>query len=176
MSHSQDKLQQLIAQSPASLAPERELWPDIEKQLDKPEYHHPNQWRRVAIASVVLLTGILGTTLWNNSIISPNYTAQSTESPLLITLASIKLEHQQQVSLLQQSYKVNWQSSEQGAPLNQGIKQLRKAAEKIYNTLTKTPNDKDLWQLWLWTQEREIELLQQGQTLPTVEQNQGALI
>ncbi|PKH57644.1 hypothetical protein CXF83_18240 [Shewanella sp. Choline-02u-19] len=176
MSHSQDKLQQLIAKAPKSLAPERELWSGIEKQLDKPEFSQPNQWRRIAVASIILLTGILGTTMWSNGVITPLYTAQSNTSPLLITLSEIKLEHRQQIALLQQSHKVNWQSTELGLPLNQGIEQLRKAAEKIYQTLTKTPHDKELWQLWLWTQQREIELLQQGQTLPAAEQNQGALI
>lgn len=176
MSHSQDKLQRLIAQAPKSIAPERELWSDIEKQLDKPVYAQPNHWRRIAVASVILLTGILGTSMWNKAVITPTYTAQSSASPLLITLSEIKLEHEQQIALLQQSHKVNWQSSELGLPLNKGIEQLRKAAEKIYQTLQKTPNDKELWQLWLWSQQREIELLQQGQKLPAADQNQGALI
>ncbi|MCL1049367.1 hypothetical protein L2755_06970 [Shewanella abyssi] len=176
MSHSQDKLQQLIAKAPKSLAPERELWSDIEKQLDKPEYAQPNHWRRIAVASVILLTGILGTAMWSNGVIMPLYTAQSNASPLLVTLSEIKQEHEQQIALLHQSHKVNWQATELGMPLNKGIEQLRKAAEKIYQTLTKTPHDKELWQLWLWTQQREIELLQQGQKLPTADQHQGALI
>lgn len=176
MSHSQDKLQQLIAQTPNTLTPERELWTDIEKQLDKPEYNQPNHWRRAAVASVVLLCAVIGTTLWNNSAITPTYTAQTQASPLQTTLADIKREHEQQVVLLEQSQKVNWQSTELGLPLNKGIDQLRKAAEKIYQTLKKTPNDKELWQLWLWTQQREIELLQQGQKLPAADNNQGALI
>lgn len=176
MSHSQDKLQQLIAQTPKTLMPKRELWTDIEKQLDKPEYSQPNPWRRLAVASVVILCALVGTTLWNNNAISPIYTAQNEPSPLLSTLADIKREHEQQVTLLAQSQKVNWQASELGLPLNKGIDQLRKAAEKIYQTLKKTPNDKELWQLWLWTQQREIELLQQGQNLPAADKNQGALI
>ncbi|ACJ30538.1 Conserved hypothetical protein [Shewanella piezotolerans WP3] len=176
MNHSQDKLQQLIANTPKTLTPERELWTDIEKQLDKPEYNQPNHWRRVAVASVVLLCTIVGTFIWNNTAIRPSYTAQTEASPLQITLAEIKLEHEQQVELLEQNQKVNWQSSELGLPLNKGIEQLRKAAEKIYQTLKKTPNDKELWQLWLWTQQREIELLQQGQNLPAADLNQGALI
>ncbi|QQX81391.1 hypothetical protein JK628_05870 [Shewanella sp. KX20019] len=176
MSHSQDKLQQLITKAPKSLAPERELWSDIEKQLDKPEYTQSSHWRRIAVASVILLGGILGSLMWNNSAITPTYTAQAANSPLLMTLTSIKQEHEQQVALLQQSHKVNWQATELGLPLKKGIEQLRKAAEKIYQTLTKTPHDKELWQLWLWTQQREIELLQQGQKLPIADQNQGALI
>lgn len=176
MSHSQDKLQQLIAKAPKSLAPEHELWTGIEKQLDKPEYTQSSHWRRIAVASVILLSTILGTAMWNNSAITPLNTAQATDSPLLMTLASIKQEHEQQIALLHQSHKVNWQATELGMPLNKGIEQLRKAAEKIYQTLTKTPHDKELWQLWLWTQQREIELLQQGQKLPTADQHQGALI
>ncbi|MCL1056869.1 hypothetical protein L2729_02545 [Shewanella gelidimarina] len=176
MSHSEDKLEQLITKAPKTMSPERSLWSDIEKQLDKPEFIQPNHWRRVAVASVVFLVAVLSTVMWDRQQLVSIETAQVEVSPLLNTLNDIRTQHQQQVALLQQSQKVNWQATEKGLPLEKGIEQLRKAALQIFETLQKSPNDKQLWQLWLWTQQRELELLQQGQQLPAVTQHQGALI
>ncbi|PKG56647.1 hypothetical protein [Shewanella sp. GutDb-MelDb] len=176
MSHSEDKLEQLIAKASKTMSPERALWPDIEKQLDKPLFTQPNHWRRVAVASMVLLVAVLSTVMWDRQQLLSIETAQVEVSPLLSTLDDIRVQHQQQVALLQQSQKVNWQATEKGLPFEKGIEQLRKAALQIFETLQKSPNDKQLWQLWLWTQQRELELLQQGQQLPAVTQHQGALI
>ncbi|ABZ77801.1 conserved hypothetical protein [Shewanella halifaxensis HAW-EB4] len=176
MNDTQTRLTQLVKQAPKEFAPQRELWDDIEKQLDKPEFQqtHANvkqmqQWKRLAIASIVLLTGLLGMNVWQqNNLPSPS------DSPLLQTLAEIQMQHQLQVQLLSQQHLTDWQTTELGLPLEKGIEQLRKAAEQIYQALQQTPNDKELWQLWLWTQQREIELLQQGQSLPVNPLPQGA--
>ena len=179
MNDDHTKLSQLINQAPKELTPQTELWSDIERQLDKPEFQQNpanqkqvQQWKRLAIASIMLFTGILGMNVWQQSSLpSPS------DSSLQLTLAEIKMQHQLQVQQLsQQPLRVNWQGTELGVPLDKAIEQLRKAAEQIYQTLQKSPNDKELWQLWLWTQEKEIELLQQGQTLPVNPLPQGALI
>ena len=179
MNNVKTTLTQLVKQAPQELVPQRDLWSDIEKQLDKPDFQQAQphikqteQWQRLAMACIVLLTGLLGMNVWQqNSLPSPS------DSPLQLTLAEIQMQHQLQVQQLsQQPHLVNWQGTELGVPLDKGIEQLRKAAEQIYQTLQKSPNDKELWQLWLWTQHKEIELLQQGQTLPVNPLPQGALI
>ncbi|MGS0683230.1 hypothetical protein ACVBIL_19005 [Shewanella sp. 125m-7] len=181
MNDANAKLIQLINQAPKQIAPQKELWNDIEKQLDKPEFQQTQPQRqqtpafkRLAIASMVLLIGLLGMNIWQQN---GELSTSIGPSSLLATLADIKLQHQLQViQLSQQPHLANWQASELGLPLEKGIEQLRKAAEQIYQALQQTPHDKELWQLWLWTQEKEIELLQQGQTLPVNPLPQGALI
>ncbi|MCG9730586.1 hypothetical protein L1D44_12140 [Shewanella sp. Isolate13] len=176
MNDTNAKLTQLINQAPQELAPQKELWGGIERQLDKAELDPPHQqtsvFRRLAVASIVLLVGLLGMNIWQHN---GEFSTLAKPSPLLATLTEIKQQHQRQVELLsQQQHLTNWQASELGLPLDKGIEQLRKAAEQIYQALQQTPNDKELWQLWLWTQQREIELLQQGQTLPVNPFPQGA--
>ncbi|GIU33686.1 hypothetical protein L2719_08215 [Shewanella schlegeliana] len=178
MNDASAKLTQLINQAPREIAPQKELWNDIERQLDKVELDQPQNkaqqrpvFRRLAVASIILLVGLLGMNIWQHN---GELSTLATPSPLLATLAEIKLQHQLQVEQLsQQQHLTNWQASELGLPLENGIEQLRKAAEQIYQALQQTPNDKELWQLWLWTQQREIELLQQGQTLPVNPLPQG---
>ncbi|WP_299808359.1 hypothetical protein [uncultured Shewanella sp.] len=177
MNEAKAKLTQLINQAPKEIQPQKDLWSDIEKQLDKPEFKQTkpehqksSQWIRLAVASLVLLTGLVGMNLWQQ-----NAASIATDSPLLATLSEIKQQHQLQVQQLShQQHLTNWQTSELGLPLEKGIEQLRKAAEQIYQALQQTPNDKELWQLWLWTQHKEIELLQQGQKLPVNPSPQGA--
>lgn len=170
------QLAKLVKHAPKEIAPEQDLWLGIEKQLDKSGFQQTNskrsqQWRRLAVASILLLTGVLGSNLWQ-----ANMQPTTEGSALLTTLADIRLQHQQQVEQLSLQQHVNWQASQFSDPLEEGIKQLRKAAEQIYQALQQSPNDKELWQLWLWTQAKEIELLQQGQSLPVTPLSQGALI
>ncbi len=174
MSHAHAKLSQLINQAPREIQPQKELWQDIEKQLDKAEVQQSQQPKRikhVAVASIALAVGLVASNIWQQEadILTPNE-----PSALLTTLADIKDQHQQQVDLLSRQQLTNWQASTLASPLEKGIEQLRKAAEQIYQALRQTPNDKELWQLWLWTQQREIELLQQGQKLPVTTLPQGA--
>lgn len=178
MNDANAKLTQLINQAPKAIAPQKDLWHDIERQLDKAEIEQTHSlktsvFRRLAVASMILLVGLVGLNIWQNK---DEFTTLATPSPLLATLAEIKQQHQLQVNQLSQQRLTDWQTTELGLPLEKGIEQLRKAAEQIYQALQQTPNDKELWQLWLWTQQREIELLQQGQTLPVNPLPQGALI
>lgn len=178
MTNTNAKLSQLINQAPKDIEPQKDLWHDIEKQLDKPEFHQVQNnakpspvFKRLAVASIALMIGLVGSYMWQQkaSLLTPK-----APSALLATLSEIKNQHQLQVAQLTQHQLTNWQATEIGLPLEKGIEQLRKAAEQIYQALQQTPNDKELWQLWLWTQQREIELLRQGQTLPVTPLPQGA--
>ncbi|MCE9680580.1 hypothetical protein LZP69_15605 [Shewanella sp. AS1] len=162
-----NQLDALLAGSSKTMEPARDLWPQIEARLDVPAAKKTAHWRSVAIASLLLLGVFVGKSYLSTPQI------EST-SPLLMTMASIQAQHQQQVAQLQtQARQVNWQTSALGAPLEQGIEQLRAAAKEIYRTLQLNPTDKQLWQLWLWTQEREIELIKQGQRLPVKQTTKG---
>lgn len=172
MTHFDTKLTRLIEQTPKEMSPEHDLWNGIEKQLDKAEFHKTKHWRTTAAASLVLLVGVLVMNIWQ-----PPQQVHNENNAVLITLAEIKQQHERLISQMQSDvHQVNWQASELSLPVEKGIEQLRKAAEQIYLALQKTPNDKELWQLWLWTQQREIELLQQGQQLPATTPSQGEII
>ncbi|MCG9697751.1 hypothetical protein [Shewanella sp. Isolate11] len=171
MTTKSEQLDCLIANTTKEITPERDLWQQIERRLDAPLAKKNHYWKPVAIASLLVLSLVVG----QKFVTTQPEVVPSNE--LLLTLASIKAQHQQQVELLQtQAVRVNWQSSPYGQPVEQGIEQLRSAAELIYQSLQLNPTDKQLWQLWLWTQQREIDLVKQGQQLPVNHKQKGDVI
>lgn len=177
MNSKDSQLDDLVAKLPKELTPENELWDRIDKRLDAPIRHMAKRpghhlWRNAAIASLLLITAFIGQKFFNPLLPPPEV-----DSALINTLAEVKAQHEIQVAQLQQTSKlVNWHSSPYSSPLETGIDQLREAAKQIYESLKRNPTDKQLWQLWLWTQHREIELLRQGQKLPVSQNSQGATI
>lgn len=177
MDSKESKLDSLIANLPKELPPESDLWDKIDKRLDAPVRHTTkrashNLWRSAAVACLLLITAFIGQKFFN-----PLFPQPEIDSALINTLAEIKTQHQVQIAQLQKTSElVNWQSSPYSSPVETGIDQLREAAKQIYESLKRNPTDKQLWQLWLWTQHREIELLRQGQKLPVSQNSQGATI
>ncbi|MGR6503561.1 anti-sigma factor [Shewanella sp. Koi 1] len=179
------KLQQLIDDAPKALTPERDLWQGIEKRMDKPLVSQTAvrqaprlqgvQW---AIAATVVLAVFFGfytqapvITLLPEQIVSQ---PADDEQALHTLLSQIAQTHQAQVTSLEHPPTVvAWQTSRFSAPLEQGLAELRRAGEQIYQALQANPTDKQLWQLWLWVQQRELDLLQQGQKLPIQNSTQG---
>jgi len=142
------KLQQLIDDAPKTLTPERDLWQGIEKRMDKPLASQPASRQAPRL--------------------------QGAQWAIAAMLSQIAQTHQAQVtSLAQTPTVVAWQTSRFSAPLEQGLAELRRAGEQIYQALQANPTDKQLWQLWLWVQQRELDLLQQGQKLPIQNSTQG---
>ncbi|WP_299793561.1 hypothetical protein [uncultured Shewanella sp.] len=171
------KLDDLVANLPREMTPEHDLWGNIDKRLDAP-ISNPGMrgkghlWRNAALAGVLLTALLLG-----QNYMTPDLQPIETNAPLINTLAEIKFQHDMQIAQLQQaSALVNWRSSQYSSPVETGIEQLREAARQLYESLQRNPTDKQLWQLWLWTQHREIELLRQGQKLPVSQHSQGATI
>ncbi|MFQ6370910.1 hypothetical protein [Shewanella sp. YIC-542] len=157
-------LDEMLRQLPEELTPQRDLWPGIARRLDASEKTQPQgiaHWKQFAIACSLLLLGGVGHHLWLQS--SP----AETPSQMLGMMAQLQAQHQQQVQFLEQhGHYQQWQHIGLTAPISQGVDELRSASEQIYQALQKAPQDTQLWQLWLWTQQREIELLTQGQQLP----------
>ncbi len=177
MDSKDSKLDNLIANLPKELTPNNDLWDKIDMRLDAP-INHATQlsghhlWRNVAIASLLLITVFIG-----QKFVNPLLPFPEADSALIDTLAQIKTQHEIQITQLEQASElVNWQSSPYSSPVETGIAQLREAAKQIYESLKRNPTDKQLWQLWLWTQHREIELLRQGQKLPVLQNSQGTTI
>ncbi|ABI40246.1 conserved hypothetical protein [Shewanella sp. MR-4] len=178
------KLQQLIDDAPKALTPERDLWQGIEKRMDKPlPSQTANNSKRYssahwAIAATVVLAVFFG--FYTQAPVKTSLPEQIANQPaddeqaLHTLLTQIAQTHQAQVTNLEQtSTVVAWQASRFSAPLEQGLAELRRAGEQIYQALQANPTDKQLWQLWLWVQQRELDLLQQGQKLPIQNSTQG---
>ena len=179
------KLQQLIDDAPKTLTPERDLWQGIEKRMDKPlasqtaRRQAPRlQGAQWAIAATIVLAVFFG--FYTQAPVKTSLPEQiasqaaDDEQVLQALLSQIAQTHQAQVtSLAQTPTVVAWQTSRFSTPLEQGLAELRRAGEQIYQALQANPTDKQLWQLWLWVQQRELDLLQQGQKLPIQNSTQG---
>ena len=172
MNNHAKRLDNMISDLPKTLAPESDLWEAIERQLDAPEAKRTNHWRTLAVASIIALCLLIG-----QQVLYPEHVTQDTSQVLLASIEDIQIQHANQVTELQLfAQKVNWQSSPLSTPVETGIKQLREAATLILQSLKLNPTDQQLWQLWLWTHSREIELLTQAQYLPVIQDQNGAII
>lgn len=183
----EQQLEQLINSAPKAMLPSHDLWQGIEKRMDKPlmsqtrQSQHGRQW--AIAASFILLVALGYTQLPSFNPLTTQQTelAQNSAMPeqqgdaaLQLLLTQIAASHQAQVDNLEQTTNaLAWQTSSFSAPVEQGLTELRRAATQIYQALQANPTDKQLWQLWLWVQQRELDLLQQGQKLPIRNSTQG---
>lgn len=202
----EDELNQLIAQSTKAIAPKNDLWQRIERQMDKPmalEADAPPSPRKRqpqwAIAAMVLL-GLCLSYPYRDSLypalesekrayqpqVSPAapsavLTAQGSTTSHHQTLQNLIFEiaamHQAQVQAFEPiSTPKVWQIRSVSTGLEQGLSELRQASTQVFQALQTDPTNKQLWQLWLWVQQRELDLLQQAQKLPMNHSLQGSTL
>lgn len=180
----EEQLEQLVAKAPKGLTPERDLWLTIEKRMDKPlsskadvSKHGRPLWPQWAMAATILLAVFFGYQYQGIAPTTQNTAQQApkdSDKALQTLLTQIATMHQGQVDALEHTPNaLIWQTRHLSAPLEQGLEELRRAGAQIYQALQANPTDKQLWQLWLWVQQRELELLQQGQKLPIKNSTQG---
>ncbi|MBP7662796.1 MAG: anti-sigma factor [Shewanella sp.] len=183
----EQQLEQLINSAPKEMSPTHDLWQGIEKRMDKtliPQTYTSQKSHAWAIAASFIILAALGYTqlpYFNSFIMQQTELAQNQAMPeqpgdaaLHLLLTQIATSHQAQVDNLEQAPNaLMWQTSSFSAPVEQGLTELRLAATQIYQALQANPTDKQLWQLWLWVQQRELDLLQQGQKLPIRNSTQG---
>ncbi|MBR9728502.1 anti-sigma factor [Shewanella intestini] len=152
-------LDKLIASAPHEITPRHDLWPAIEARLHKKNAPsvNDNRWRNVAMAACITLA-VLVTWQWDKAPETLPTQASSLDLQLINDIDQIALRHAQQVQQLQIGVmQANWQ----GDPLTQGIQELTVAANKAQQALESAPQNQQLWQLWLWLQQRQIHLLKQ---------------
>ncbi|VEF27414.1 Uncharacterised protein [Shewanella baltica] len=183
----EQQLEQLLNSAPNAMPPTHDLWQGIEKRMDKPLVSQTRQsqnGRLWAIAASFIMLVALGYSqlpYFNQLTTQQTELAQNSAMPeqqgdaaLQLLLTQIAASHQAQVDNLEQTTNaLAWQTSSFSAPVEQGLAELRRAATQIYQALQANPTDKQLWQLWLWVQQRELDLLQQGQKLPIRNSTQG---
>ncbi|MCS6101836.1 anti-sigma factor [Shewanella baltica] len=183
----EQQLERLINSAPKEMSSTHDLWQGIEKRMDKPLVSQTRQsqnGRLWAIAASFIMLVALGYSqlpYFNQLTTQQTELAQNSAMPeqqgdaaLQLLLTQIAASHQAQVDNLEQTTNaLAWQTSSFSAPVEQGLAELRRAATQIYQALQANPTDKQLWQLWLWVQQRELDLLQQGQKLPIRNSTQG---
>lgn len=183
----EQQLEQLINSAPNAMPPTHDLWQGIEKRMDKPlvsqtrQSQNGRQWAIAASFIMLVALGYSQLPYFNQLTTQQTELAQNSAMPeqqgdaaLQLLLTQIAASHQAQVDNLEQTTNaLAWQTSSFSAPVEQGLAELRRAAIQIYQALQANPTDKQLWQLWLWVQQRELDLLQQGQKLPIRNSTQG---
>ncbi|MGI2206793.1 anti-sigma factor [Shewanella baltica] len=183
----EQQLEQLINNAPKAMPPTHDLWQGIEKRMDKPlvsqtrQSQNGRQWAIAASFIMLVALGYSQLPYFNQLTTQQTELAQNSAMPeqqgdaaLQLLLTQIAASHQAQVDNLEQTTNaLAWQTSSFSAPVEQGLTELRRAATQIYQALQANPTDKQLWQLWLWVQQRELDLLQQGQKLPIRNSTQG---
>ncbi|MGE6453366.1 anti-sigma factor [Shewanella baltica] len=183
----EQQLEQLINSAPNAMPPTHDLWQGIEKRMDKPlvsqtrKSQNGRQWAIAASFIMLVALGYSQLPYFNQLTTQQTELAQNSAMPeqqgdaaLQLLLTQIAASHQAQVDNLEQTTNaLAWQTSSFSAPVEQGLAELRRAATQIYQALQANPTDKQLWQLWLWVQQRELDLLQQGQKLPIRNSTQG---
>ncbi|MGI2138807.1 anti-sigma factor [Shewanella baltica] len=183
----EQQLERLINSAPNAMPPTHDLWQGIEKRMDKPlvsqtrQSQNGRQWAIAASFIMLVALGYSQLPYFNQLTTQQTELAQNSAMPeqqgdaaLQLLLTQIAASHQAQVDNLEQTTNaLAWQTSSFSAPVEQGLAELRRAATQIYQALQANPTDKQLWQLWLWVQQRELDLLQQGQKLPIRNSTQG---
>ncbi|MGB5804655.1 MAG: hypothetical protein WBH21_11705 [Vibrio anguillarum] len=183
----EQQLEQLINSAPNAMPPTHDLWQGIEKRMDKPlvsqtrQSQNGRQWAIAASFIMLVALGYSQLPYFNQLTTQQTELAQNSAMPeqqgdaaLQLLLTQIAASHQAQVDNLEQTTNaLAWQTSSFSAPVEQGLAELRRAATQIFQALQANPTDKQLWQLWLWVQQRELDLLQQGQKLPIRNSTQG---
>ncbi|QIZ77521.1 hypothetical protein [Ferrimonas lipolytica] len=140
----QDKLEQLLAQTPAELTPNNDLWPIITAKINTKQRQPFNQWAVAASLVIgVLIGGIGGYQIKPQ----PRYDPQLLQGVLQV----LSEQHQQQLAQLPPSNPLVAAAD---------LQALRSGASELQQALLQQPNNQALLELWLWTKQRELELLQ----------------
>jgi hypothetical protein len=121
--------------------------------------------------TAAITTTVLGSTLNTEASLATSPT--QTEVTLTELVEQIALTHQNQLEAFNQNqYTVSWQLSstdtQQQMPtdIGQALVELDKASKQVQAALKQQPTNQQMWQLWRWIMQRQINLLQQGQKLP----------
>ncbi|GLP95161.1 hypothetical protein [Paraferrimonas sedimenticola] len=164
MSQQNNDLHSAIDQMPEQLQPNKDLWPAIERAIDTPAQapvaanHGP--WKGIAIAASLALVSVvsfLGGQQFSNS---GNDTTQS-----LALLTLLQQQHQQALAVQGRGqFSSTLTSAQTQDPLYAGIEEVRQGAKTVLAQLQQDPNNLELLQLWLWLQQRELELVNQAQS------------
>ena len=197
MNKSAQDLDNRIKSLPLEIESAGDLWPAIASQLG-PQYPQKNLQRYWLIAASITIFSLLALLMWQrpdessllpqtaaltatmpqstvNTEVSLATPSTQTEVTLAELVDQIALTHQSQLQAFNQNqYTVSWQLSSTDAPqqlqadISQALAELDTASKQVQAALKQQPTNQQMWQLWRWIMQRQINLLQQGQKLPLI--------
>ncbi|MBY5993511.1 hypothetical protein [Ferrimonas balearica] len=156
---SQDPIDTLLSQTASELKPQRDLWPGIERQLDQPggQALAPSPWARVAGFALPLLLGALlglGGGYWAGQ--GPDRGQEA----MLTMITVMAQQHEAQIQAAQSRYLTIGDTS--GEP-GEGQQTLKQASKELLQALKQDPFNPALLELWLWVQQKELDLIHSQQ-------------
>ncbi|MGB0893635.1 MAG: hypothetical protein ACPGUD_04450 [Parashewanella sp.] len=170
MNHQDKQLDALLRDLPKGIKPQNDMWRGIEQRMDVGIKDNTDSkkynWQMFAAASLLLFSVALS---WQ-WLFAPDAQNLQANSVMLQLIDQLQQQHQKQVQAYDITVeKVEWRSQTDLKPINNGLKEVREAAAQVIKQLKSTPNDKQLWELWLWVQQKELELLNQKQSIHQLE-------
>lgn len=150
-------LQAAIAQLPKEIVPERDLWSGIDKAINQSATLAGNNDKKKAFTPVAWAASIVAAVLLTWVTLGPE---QLTSKPQINLVAAMQQDFEQQ----KQTMLVNF-----GAPdikqlpvaMQTELVKLSSAQNTISKALADDPNNSDLLNLLRWTQQQELDLLNQ---------------
>ncbi len=148
----QDPMNSVLKELPRSYEPVRDLWPGIERALDRPVSPPTRSW---ALAASILLSIVLGAGLG----VSGGYWfgTQQQNQTMVSMLTVMSQQHEDQLKSSQSEYQIIVNQEKQ--PISEGLETLRNARNELFQSLMQDPSNTSLLELWLWVQQRETELI-----------------
>ena len=155
MTISDQELKQQIEAMPDEMTPSRDLWPGIEKAMLYQEQTKPasfsvkhNPLLAIAASAFLVVASWVGVS---------NYQPQPQSMSIV---AQMNHDFEQQKQLLLTSY--GQQPLKQLHPkMQQELEQLKKARQSLERALQDDENNADLLNLLQWTQQQELEFIEQ---------------
>ena len=156
MTISDQKLQQDIAQLPSELTPERDLWPGIERALQVKSGERVSNRNRKVVAPVAWAASIVAAVLltWVN--VTPQ--GDTTDSPSLLNVMQTDFQQQRQLLLVSFGQP---DISKLSPEMQAELAKLASARQTIEKALLEDPENGDLLNLLRWTQQQELEFIEQ---------------
>ncbi|MBY6018876.1 hypothetical protein [Ferrimonas balearica] len=155
MSH--DPIESLAQNLSDELPPQRDLWPGIERGLDRPRSEPKPTWQRVAGWLTPLLLGTLlglGGGYWVGN--KPGQDPQA----MVAMLEVMARQHEARLANARQPF---FQVGEQEGKSSEGEQTLKQASQELLQALRQDPFNPALLELWLWVQQKELDLIEQQQ-------------
>lgn len=153
-----DKLIADVAEKPAEISPNKDLWRGIEASISRSQVNvtigRRNRWMTwlsATAATVLVMTGVMLSAMHQNNAAIPNHHG-------IDLLTMLTQQHQQQRQVLLTSFSdAGYQQS--ANELENELQQLRDAATKITAQLRLEPDNAELWQFLQWIHQQELDLL-----------------
>jgi len=153
------RLVEQINQQQRDLTPSRDLWPGVANAIIHAEQSRENTNSRVGLLAAVVAGVLLLPLIW---LMLPQPHSGGAETDLVTLLNT---HHQQQKQLLVQSYADNQAQyrnanyAPETADVSADLERLRMASTALSEALYQDPDNRQLFDMLLWVQAEELELM-----------------